>query len=140
MDYRIDNTFELLSQEEWDKHLESPLFEGMVIDPSIFPVAQDHVSQMVYNLGFRYSIRQHNNKVGTLKVSYALCRHYFDKGIPDNPWYISPGKAGQSVQYMPEFQAEDWMKRYWFAYFSETVYFKLFSIWDSIVGLIRIFE
>lgn len=137
MDYRIENTFESLSQEEWDKYLGSPLFESMFIDSGIFTTEEDFISQMVFNQGLRNYIRQHNNKVGTLNVSYALCRHYFDKGIPDNPWYISPGKEGQSVQYMPEFKHEDWMTRYWFSYFSETVYFKLFSIWDSVVGFIN---
>lgn len=137
MEYRIDNTFELLTQEEWDKHLNSDLFDNMILDPNLFTVSDDHFSQLVFNQGLVNYIRQHNNKVGTLKVSYALCRHYFDKGIPDDPWYSSPGKNGESVQYMPEFKPEDWLNRYWFSYFAEAVYFKLFSVWDSIIGFIN---
>lgn len=137
MEFRIDNTFETLSKEEWDKYLGVAIFENMIIDTNIFPVAQDLISQMVFQQGLVNYIRQHNNKVGTLNVSYALCRHYFDKGIPDDPWYISPGKDGQSIQYMPEFQPKHWLIRYWFSYFSEAVYFKLFSIWDSVIGFIN---
>lgn len=137
MEHRIDNTFEHPTQEEWDEYLGSTLFENMIIDLETFSVTQDFISQMVFNQGVGNYIRQHNNKVGTLNVSYALCRHYFDKGIPDDPWYISPGKEGQTIQYMPKFQSKDWMFRYWFSYFSEAVYFKLFSIWDSVVGLIN---
>lgn len=137
MEFRIDNTFELLTQEEWNKYLDSELFASMLIEPNLFSVSDDHFARLVFNQGLVNYIRQHNNKVGTLKVSYALCRHYFDKGIPDEPWYISPGRNGESVQYMPEFKSEDWLKRYWFSYFAEAVYFKLFSIWDSVVGFIN---
>lgn len=139
MEYRIDNTFELLSQEEWDKYLDSYLFKKMYIDPDSFSVAEDFMSKMVFDNYIKNYIRQHNNKVGTLNVSYALCRHYFDKGIPDDPWFISPGEHGESVQYMPKFKPKDWLIRYWFSYFSEAVYFKLFSIWDSVVGLLNEF-
>jgi len=139
VEYRIDNTFELLSQEEWDKYLDSHLFKKMYIDPNSFSVAQDFMSEIVFERQIRNYIRQHNNKVGTLNVSYALCRHYFDKGIPDDPWFISPGEHGESVQYMPKFKPKDWLIRYWFSYFSEAVYFKLFSIWDSVVGLLNEF-
>lgn len=139
VEYRIDNTFELLSQEEWDKYLDSHLFKKMYIDPNSFSVAQDFMSEIVFERQIRNYIRQHNNKVGTLNVSYALCRHYFDKGIPDDPWFISPGEHGESIQYMPKFKPKDWLVRYWFSYFSEAVYFKLFSIWDSVVGLLNEF-
>ncbi|MGB4469330.1 MAG: Cthe_2314 family HEPN domain-containing protein [Tepidanaerobacteraceae bacterium] len=139
VEYRIDNTFELLSQEEWDKYLDSYLFKNMYIDPDSFSVAEDFMSKIVFDNHIKNYIRQHNNKVGTLNVSYALCRHYFDKGIPDDPWFISPGEHGESIQYMPKFKPKDWLVRYWFSYFSEAVYFKLFSIWDSVVGLLNEF-
>ena len=137
MEYRIDNTFEIPAQEEWDRYLSSPLFEEMLIDKDQFPVALDFISKMTFGQSIRNYIRQHNNKVGTLAVSYVLCRHYFDQHIPDDPWYISPGKDGQSIQYMPEFQPKDWLKRYWFSYFAEVMYFKIFSIRDSLVGFIN---
>lgn len=137
MEYGIDNTFELLTQEEWDKYLNSDLFDNMIIDPNLFLVSEDHFTQLVFNEVIVNYIRQHNNKVGTLKVSFAFCRHYFDKGIPDDPWYISPGKNGESIQYMPEFESKDWLNRFWFSYFAEAVYYKLFSIWDSLVGFIN---
>lgn len=80
-----------------------------------------------------------NNKVGSIKVSYALCRHYYDKGIPDKPYYISPGKDGQSVQYFPNFKNEHWMRLYWFNHFADAAYMKLFSVWDSVTGILDTF-
>lgn len=137
MEYRIENTFEVPSQEEWNKYLGSIIFNGMTIDAEKFNVGQDPLSQLVFSEHIRNYIRQHNNKVGTLKVSYVFCRHYFDKGIPDDNWYSFPGKNGETIQYMPDFESKDWVVRYWFSFFSEVVYFKLFSIWDSFVGFIN---
>lgn len=84
-------------------------------------------------------IQEHNNKVGSLAITYALCRHYFNKGIPDDPWYISPGKEGQSIQYFPNFKEEHWMRRYWFNYFSDTFYLKISSVWDSMIEILNHF-
>lgn len=133
---RIENSLELLSQEEWDKYLEAPIFNKMIIDIEMFSTYKDRF--------FMYprleeAINGHNNKIGDLRISYALCKHYYDKDIPDNPWYISPGKNGQSIQYLPDFEDEHWMRLYWFNHFSENLYLKYFSVWDGIIEILNIF-
>ncbi|APC42827.1 Cthe_2314 family HEPN domain-containing protein [Clostridium estertheticum] len=137
MDYRIDKAFDLLTENEWTKYLEVKLFEGMKIDIQMFSVSKGFHSELVFSQNIGSYINMHNNKVGTLNISYALCKHYFDKGIPDNPYYISPGKHGESVEYMPLFKENDWLTRYWFNYFAEAIYLKLFAIWDSIIGFLN---
>lgn len=82
-------------------------------------------------------IKEYNNKVGSVIISYILCRHYFDKGIPDDPWVISPGKNGESIQYMPNFGEEHWGRRYWFSYFSNSFYLQISSLWDSVLEIIN---
>lgn len=84
-------------------------------------------------------IQDYNNKVGSLIITYTLLRHYYDKGIPDDPWYISPGPNGESIKYMPLFENEHWGRRYWFSYFSDTYYLRIFSLWDSVLELINHF-
>ena len=138
MEYRIDNTFEAPTKEEWEKYLcSSQLFNNMYIDLNGFNVAEDVMTKLLFNQGICEHIRVHNNKVGVLNISYVLSRHYFDKGIPDDQWYISPGKNGSSIEYMPNFQEIDWLVHYWFSYHCEAVYYKLFSIWDSVVSFIN---
>ena len=132
----IASSFELLSQEEWDKYLGSAVFDDISIKPECFKECEQKIF-MYLPLG--EAIDGHNNKVGDLRITYALCRHYYDKGIPDDPWYISPGKDGCSVQYMPKFEDEHWMRRHWFNHYAENLYLKFFSLWDGIVGLINIF-
>lgn len=135
--YSIENTFEAPTEEEWKKYLGSSLFNNMRIDPGSFSVDEEVITRQYFNQGICENIRNHNNKVGALNLSYVLCRHYFDKGIPDDPWYISPGKNGSSIEYMPNFKEVDWLLHYWYSYHCEAVYYKLFSIWDSIVSFIN---
>lgn len=127
MTVEFESSFELLTQEEWNQYLGEEKIDSIMIDKSIFDKFSDRI--MMHPI-LMEEISALNNKVGSIKVSYALCRHYYDKGIPDNPYYISPGKEGQSVQYFPNFESEHWMRLYWFNHFADAAYMKLFSVWD----------
>ena len=73
------------------------------LNPTTFNLDHPRLSEL---------IREHNNKVGNLIMTYTLAYHYFSAGIPDDRWYQSPGKKGQSVQYMPDFSEEHWGAEY----------------------------
>ena len=49
-----------------------------MIDNRVFAKFSDRI--MMYPI-LMEEIDELNNKVGSVKVSYALCRHYYDKGI-----------------------------------------------------------
>lgn len=136
MNVEIGSSFELLSAKEWNDYLSVNIFDKMLIDIDKFAPCKNCI--FLYPR-LEEAIEGHNNKVGDLRITYALCRHYFDKGIPDEPWYISPGREGQSVQYMPNFGEEHWMRRYWFNHFAENLYLKFFSVWDDFVEILNIF-
>ena len=63
---------------------------------------------------------------------------YFCKGIPDDEWYISPGKKGQSVEYFPHFEKQHHLTKAWFDYYADVFYYKLFSAWDTLGHLLNI--
>lgn len=132
----FESSFELLKQEEWNQYLSEEKIDSIIIDKSIFDKYSDRI--MMHPI-LMEEIFELNNKVGSIKVSYALCRHYYDKGIPDKPYFISPGKEGQSVQYFPNFKSEHWMRLYWFNHFADSVYMKLFSVWDSVTEILDTF-
>ena len=129
----FENSFELLSQEEWNEYLGEEKIDSIMVDKETFAKFSDRI--MMYPI-LMEEIDELNNKVGSVKVSYALCKHYYDKGIPDKPYYISPGKDGQSVQYFPNFENEHWMRLYWFNHFADATYMKLFSVWDSVTEIL----
>lgn len=132
----FENSFELLSKEEWNQYLSEEKIDSIMVDKGVFAKFSDKI--MMYPI-LMEEIDELNNKVGSIKVSYALCRHYYDKGIPDKPYYISPGKDGQSVQYFPNFKNEHWMRLYWFNHFADAAYMKLFSVWDSVTEILDTF-
>jgi hypothetical protein len=133
---RIEDSFELLNQEEWDMYLGTDIFEKMRIMPETFGILENGLPSFSHPK-LAEMLKEHNNKVGALIITYAICKHYFDKGIPDDPWYISPGHDGQSIQYMPLFENAHWMRRYWFSYFSDTFYLKISAIWDSVIEILN---
>lgn len=133
MEVRVEDSFELLTQDEWNKYLSADFFEALRIDIEGLGITE----RSFFHPRLEEMVSDHNNKVGSLIITYALCKHYYDKGIPDEPWYISPGHEGQSIQYMPNFEEEHWMRHYWFNYFSDTFYLKLSAVWDSIIDILN---
>ena len=63
-------------------------------------------------------------------TSYVLTMFYYGKGIPDKRWYISPGRNGASIQYYPDFADVHFQIKAWFDFYSDVLYYKLFSAWD----------
>lgn len=98
------------------------------LDPTTFCIAHPKLSEL---------IREYNNKVGDLIITYTLAYHYFRAGILDERWYQSPGNNGQSVQYMPDFSDEHWGRNMWFGYFANVYYILISSLWDSIIEVIN---
>src|SRR5260221_213955 len=57
---------------------------------------------------------------------------YYEEGIQDDPAFISPGMQGQTVQFYPNMDSNQRQNKDWFDFYSDTLYFKLFSAWDLI--------
>lgn len=136
MTINVEDSFELLTQEEWDRYFSVALFDEMTIEEAYMGGSSDFFQ----NFGrprLQGLIMEHNNKVGNLQITYALCMHYFDRGIPDDPWYISPGKEGQSIQYFPEFKKEHYMRLFWFGYYADAFYLRISAVWDSLIEIIN---
>lgn len=69
----FENSFELLSQEEWNQYLSEEKIDSIMVDKGVFAKFSDKI--MMYPI-LMEEIDELNNKVGSIKVSYALCRHY----------------------------------------------------------------
>ncbi len=85
--------------------------------------------------GWFYEIRQ---RIQDTAISYFFMMFYYEKGIPDKRWYISPGTSGESVQYYPDFEEVHWHIKMWFDFFSDTLYYKLFSAWNLIGHILKV--
>lgn len=79
-----------------------------------------------------------NNRAFDLINNYVMLKSYFNMGIPDEEWYISPGKNGQSIQYFPHFEEKHHIHHYWFGFYSESYYTRFFSLIDTIYHLTNV--
>ncbi|MBM7623696.1 Cthe_2314 family HEPN domain-containing protein [Sporohalobacter salinus] len=88
---------------------------------------------------FKSWLRQFNNRIGEVKLSYIMAIYYYKMRIPDENWHISPGHIGQSVEYFPDFEEKHFCIKYFFDYYADIFYYKIFGVWDSIYHLINVF-
>lgn len=89
------------------------------------------IESFVSSIEFQELVMQlHHREVDAAK-SYVMLYYYYEQGIPDDEWFLSPGKDGSSVQYFPHFEERHHHIKDWFDYFSDTFYYKLFSAWDT---------
>lgn len=132
----ITSSFEQPADAEWE-YENHPCVSNLMIDSSTFDTFAD--SPLLYPQ-LQEWITCYNNKVGSLRVTYVLCRHYYDLGIPDEPWYTSSShEANEQVQYFPHFNEEHYTRLFWFNYFAESLYVESLGIWDNIIELINFF-
>lgn len=137
MNINIWDAFEMLDEIERTTMPGTDMFEALRIDPSELGIINAPNSIDISHPRINNLITEYNNKVGSIMITYTLALHYFNKGIPDDPWYISPGTEGQSVQYMPLFMHEHWGRRYWFSYYADVYYLKIMSLWDSVLEILN---
>ena len=64
--------------------------------------------------------------------SFAYMQYFYRLGIPDDQWYISPGKKGQSIEYLPHFKPIHHRIKDWFDYYADFFFYKIFSGFDMI--------
>lgn len=83
-------------------------------------------------------IWQLHNRLMDVAKSYVLLSYFFEKGIPDDIWFISPGKRDSSIEYFPHFEPIHFMIKDWFDYYSGIFYQQLFSTLDVVGHLLNV--
>jgi hypothetical protein len=70
----------------------------------------------------------------TFDASYAFgfMLFYFQEGIPDDPIQKSPGDQGQSVQFFPKFNGQNFFNQSMFRFYAELTISKIFSTLDNL--------
>ncbi len=119
------------SKEDWNRIYDSSNLQQIysILDTfeskeHIADNSQDFLKIFEVN-GWVVEIRQ---RIKDIVISYVLMLFYYEKGIPDNRWYISPMKNGEpGIQYYPDFKEIHFYTKSWFDYFSDTLYSKIFT-------------
>lgn len=98
----------------------------------------DSLASFLRGLEMRDWVMHLANRLIHVRRSYVMLKFYYDKGIPDAEWYISPGKNGESIQYFPHFEEKHFWHKTQFEYYADVFYYKLFSAWDTLGHLLNI--
>jgi hypothetical protein len=91
-----------------------------------------------YGIQLSYGLSEFNNRSFDLVNNYIILMSYYNEGIPDDQWYISPGKNGHSVQYFPDFEAKHYILHYWFGFYMESYYTRFSGMIDTVYHLINL--
>lgn len=73
-----------------------------------------------------------------MERSYIFSRFYYENGIPDDEWHLSPGTNGESVEYYPHFTKDDHLNKSWFDFYVDVFYFKIFSMYDVLAHIVNV--
>lgn len=130
--------FEFPTKEDWKRIYNASAFNKIY---SMLDGLEDKehttlcFTQNIELSGWLYELRQ---GIGDIAISYCFMMFYYEKGIPDGRPYISPGTNGESIQYCPDSEPIHFHIKAWFDFFSDTLYYKLFSAWDVIGHILNL--
>ncbi len=77
-----------------------------------------------------------NNRLLSVGHNFAYAMFYYYRGIPDDEWYISPGKEGKSIEYYPHFDEIHYSNFYNFTYFVDVFFLKAYTLFETIGHLL----
>lgn len=91
-----------------------------------------------HGMRLNYWIQEFNNRAFDLIANYTLLKSYYDAGIPDDEWYISPGKNGESIQYFPHLEEKHHGNLYWFGFYLESYYTRFEGLIDAVYHVLNL--
>jgi Cthe_2314-like HEPN len=125
------------SQNDWRKLASTWPFEKLQVSMDDFETKGRGLEDFTKNNQLRtWAIHLHNRIYDVFR-SYVMLRFYFEKGIPDEEWYISPGRKGESIRYFPHFEPVHFRIKEQFDYYADAFYYKLFTAFDTLGHLLN---
>jgi len=131
------------TNEDMRKYYANFPFSGFEIQDSDFAIKQldgiEGLKQLAISKELSAWKIALKNKWNDVAKAFALMMFYYDKGIPDEPYYISPGRKGLSVEYFPHFDDEHFSIKDGFDFYADIYFFKMFSTIDGIWQILNVY-
>ncbi|KPJ50705.1 MAG: hypothetical protein AMJ41_00915 [candidate division Zixibacteria bacterium DG_27] len=124
--------FEYPSKDDWNELISSIPYEKLAVSIGDFKKKGDSLNDFVGNLQIETWLEHLGHRLFDVQKSYVMLMYYYEKGIPDDEWFISPGKRGESIEYFPHFEKRHHLIKRQFDYYVDVFYYKIFSAWDNI--------
>ena len=130
--------FEFPTQEEWERIYKASPFEKLYSKLDDFGSHYAESNDIFTSLEIKGYVYELVQRLADTSKSYNMMMFYYEKGIPDQHWRISPGSRGESIQYFPDFEKHHFYLKAWFDFYSDTLYYKLFSAWDIVGHILNV--
>ncbi|MED4476192.1 Cthe_2314 family HEPN domain-containing protein [Oceanobacillus caeni] len=114
---------------------ESPL-KNFELRKGLFQKEDDHLLSIGFNWEMQHWETLLENRLLSIERNFGYALFYYNKGIPDDQWYMSPGKQGQSIQYFPHFEENHYSNLYNFTYFVDVFFLQSFTVYETIGHLL----
>jgi Cthe_2314-like HEPN len=119
--------------------VESPLW-STELPSELFQKKKDIFDQLK-SIDINHWERILKSQVFSINLNFGYANYYYNRGIPDDEWFIIPGRSGESVEYFPHFEEKHYNNQYNYNYFTEVVFFKAFTIFETIGHLLfKVYE
>lgn len=136
----IFDYLEYPNEKEWNETVEnSPPLKKLYLRLNSDIKCDRDIASPLFDIEFEVWLRQINDRLRNLYMTYIFLMHYFKKGIPNNEYSISQTKDNRSVKYLPHLEEKSYWINYLFYYYVEIFYFQAFSAWDCIYHLINVY-
>src|SRR6185436_20875671 len=112
--------FEFPTAEEWRRLQDGYPFEKLQVSQDFFRYsAHPEGSFESLYAGTQIQSWTHHliNRLIQTRWSYIFLMFHFTRGIPDDEWFVSPGKDGASIDYYPHFDEKDHFTKAQFDYY-----------------------
>jgi hypothetical protein len=132
---------EFPTEAEWRELVNAFPYEKLEVSTDLFPYTahpQGSVESFAATQDIFVWTVHLQNRLAQTRWSHSMFMYYFNKGIPDEEWMISPGRKGQSAEFYPHFQKRDHFVKGLFDYYADVFYYKLFSAWDNLGHLLNV--
>lgn len=77
-------------------------------------------------------------RIDHTRKSYVFARFNFDLGIPDDPWFVSPGRDGRGTEFFPNFEEKHFWHKMQFDFYGDVFYYKWFSAFDTLGQILNL--
>ena len=135
--------FELPKVEDIEHLFNKPRFKSL--RRRVSKLGNSHVTvngfhNMKTKIDLSEYVLQLHQRIDDTEKSYVMMSHFKSLGIPDDEWFISPGKSGCSVEYFPHFEEIHFEIKAWFDFYTDNFFYKAFSAMDMIAQIFNILE
>lgn len=130
--------FEYPTKKDIERIAKSFDVQKLNVQVEDFPLNGDSIDAFSRSIELETWVNHLQNRIYDVWKSYVLLTYYFEMGIPDDEWHISPGKHGESVQYYPNFEEKHFKIKSEFDYYVDVFYYKIFSAWDTVGHVLNV--